>query len=146
MAHDRGADVQVVADVAEALIAAAYLSQSRSLDSAITAIRTLNIPLAAVHRWQDAAIASERNNEPESTEAATESGWMGALTKQSLKVFDYQFGDPKKGQMILVSHTPSVLCVANACSTRYQTLELGMPVSDTSCLAMPCWNTVRALL
>jgi hypothetical protein len=91
--------------VVEACIGAAYLSQSRSLDSAIKAILDLHIPFVAVKTWSDAAAASERDAEPPASTPAESDGWLGALTKPSLKVLDYQFKDPRIGQSVLVSHT-----------------------------------------
>ena len=96
--------MQVVADVVEACIGAAYLSQSRSLDSAIKAILDLHIPLVAIKSWSDAAAASARDAEPSAATPAKTEGWLGALTKPSLKVLDYQFKDPRIGQFVLVSH------------------------------------------
>jgi hypothetical protein len=96
--------MQVVADVVEAFIGAAYLSQSRSLDSAIKAIRDLHIPLAAIHKWSDAAAASERDAEPPAPSSAESEGWLGVLAKPSLKVMGYNYKDPKKGQLVLVSY------------------------------------------
>jgi dsRNA-specific ribonuclease len=102
--YEDSTDDQVVADVAEALIAAAYLSQSRSLDTVISTIRTLNVPLAAIHQWSDAVLAAKRHIAKEPAEAKSETeGWLGALTKPSLKVFDYKFKNPEKGQLVLVS-------------------------------------------
>jgi hypothetical protein len=97
--------IQVVADVVEACIGAAYLSQSRSLDSALKAILDLHIPLVAIKTWSDAAAASERDAEPPAITPIKTESWLGALTKPSLKVLDYQFKDPRIGQSVLVSHT-----------------------------------------
>jgi hypothetical protein len=91
--------------VVEACIGAAYLSQSRSLDSAIKAILDLHIPFVAIKTWSDAAAASERDAEPPAITPPKTEGWLGALTKPSLKVLDYQFKDPRIGQSVLVSHT-----------------------------------------
>jgi hypothetical protein len=78
------------------------LSQSRTLDSAIKAVRDLCIPLAAIHTWSDAAAAVIRDAEPPAATPADTEGWLGVLTKPSLKVFGYQFKYPRMGQVVLV--------------------------------------------
>jgi hypothetical protein len=105
--------MQVVADVVEACIGAAYLSQSRSLDSAIKAILDLHIPLSAIKTWSDAAAAAERDAEPPAIAPLKTEGWLGALTKPSLRVLDYQFKDPRIGQSVLVSHTDGCQVLAD---------------------------------
>jgi hypothetical protein len=94
----------VVADVVEAFIGAAYLSQSRTVDEAIKAVRDLHMPLAAIHTLSDAAAAAVRDAEPPAVIPAESEGWLGALTKPSLQVFGYSFKDPRRGQVILVSY------------------------------------------
>jgi len=97
--------MQVVADVVEACIGAAYLSQSRSIDSAIKAILDLRIPLVAIKTWSDAAEAAQRDAEPPAVTPPTTEGWLGALTKPRVKVLGYQFKDPRIGQSVVVSRS-----------------------------------------
>jgi len=94
----------VVADVVEAFIGAAYLSQSRSIDAAIRAIRDLHVPLAAIQKWSDAIAASERDADSPRIAPPEPEAWLGALTKPSLTVLGYKFKDPRKGQHVLVSY------------------------------------------
>lgn len=104
--------IQVVADVVEAFIGAAYLSRSRSLDSAIKAILDLHIPITAIKTWSDAAAASARDMEPAAPAPVETEGWLGALAKPSLTVLGYKFRDPFKGQFVLVSQ-PNHWCFGN---------------------------------
>lgn len=115
---------QIVADVAEALIGAAYLSASRSLDGALQATRNLHIPLRHLKTWSDASVsckvatvttiaqtpAKKRKlpGKPSTTKAEPLvappfESWMSAFKPAAIKVFGYEFKDPQMPKDILVS-------------------------------------------
>lgn len=95
---------KVVADVAEALIGASYTSQGRSMDSAITATRTMRIPLQALTKWSDAKIFFQSLQESRSTSQAALDPLRSLLQASKVQVFGYVFTNPERGRIVLVGH------------------------------------------
>ena len=61
----------------------------------------------AIRSWSDAAAAAVRDAQPPAPDPVASEGWLGALTKPSLKVLGYTFKDPRRGQVVLVHFTSS---------------------------------------
>lgn len=103
--------------MAEALIGAAYLSGSRSLEAALQAIHALRIPLKNLKTWEDVhkpklstsstVTASGKKRKLAGTQAtptmAAGESWMKAFAPPPVKFFDYEFKDGQRVKDILVS-------------------------------------------
>jgi len=111
--------VKIVADVAEALIGAAYLSTSRSLEGALQAIHDLRIPFKNLKTWADVkqikgsdsgasvvrSTSGRKRKQPETEATSVDAGesWMKAFKPPPTKYFGYEFKDEQRVKDILVS-------------------------------------------
>ena len=90
---------QTIADVAEALIAASYLSAQAHIDGAISAILSLGIPITKLRRWSDVVAKA-----PPPRSIVSEEGWMRAFRPAPLVLLGYEFRDSQIGRDVLVRH------------------------------------------
>ena len=99
----------MVSDVAEALIAASYLSGDRDINSAVAAAQTLKVGLKALSSWSDAVKFA--SNQPVSS---TDTGLGSLLGLSSTTVCGYKFRDSSRATCVLVSEVPPRCRVADS--------------------------------
>jgi hypothetical protein len=115
----RDADYQIVADVAEALIGAAYVSTERSLEGALQAIHDLHIPLKNLKTWGDIhgkvaqSNSGKKRKEPGGDVTLPVEGWMQAFKPPPAKFFGYVFKDEQMIKDIMVCTPFSVSLTAD---------------------------------
>ncbi|KAK4687997.1 hypothetical protein P7C73_g2104, partial [Tremellales sp. Uapishka_1] len=95
---------KTVADVAESLIATAYISNDRDIDFALRAMQTLQIPLADFNSWSDVVSLAREEQGTAVQEGSNRLTWdnlLGPKKIQPVTILGYTFNDPRKGSTCL---------------------------------------------
>jgi len=104
-----------VADVAEALIAANYLSNDSHIDAAISALRNLHMDLSGFTKWEDVVSASQ---EGQRTAQDNDTDRLDDGDRLPITIFGHTFADGWIGRDALVSE--SLFASSNtSCASAY---------------------------